>query len=817
MSTEERTSTESASGTSVRVDDRGKRSKRIARIRQGLPRRMSMSKSERPVPVMNNTRGMSQHSETLSEDTASMTSSKSQPYEIHRSELDSHTPAGPSPEDPMIPRRIVQWITRVANSSEQLSPDTPNSTKPKSSVIPEPFSEPSQPHRGVRRRGHHRITRPIPANTSGNRLGQLSERLTLMRDRSRLWQMASDTTLKLHGTDPGVWLLGTYFGDPEPESSPAMDPSEASTESVHGSTSETTSEAVDNVRSHNAWRRLLYDHLRTLVWCTYRSHFPPIAQDGYIGADEEATSAAVSAATEELCIPKPTSTKSPSADGHEQDPNSDPPQSLMQFLARSREVLQNTGTTRDWLINQLESRGWQLPGLLAQLPITSALLSRNELSSPTMIAAKIQAILGAVEHDVLMALRRPLAANVPMARLRSLAANWGGDTGLPGLWSYVRAIYQSVSSITQPNGPSCDTGWGCMLRTAQSLLATSLIRVHLGRDWTLPKTVDGQIQWRSDEEHAKYARILSLFYDDPSSACPFSVHRLAAEGKRLGIEVGSWFGPSTVAKALERLAKPTHLGITLFVTNDGTLYQDELLEAAHNWDCPVLVLVAQRIGLEEVPKPYRCALKSTFAMPQSVGVAGGRPSSSVYFVGTQRDQLLYLDPHTTRPSVPFRHVPPSLTGIEVLEKHQSDSEKHQLLTSWYCHAYSTHELASYRPAQTQLMPLSVVDPSILMGFVLHSENDWLEFRQAAEQLPAPVIHIAEHRPDYAKHPPENRGSAEISVEEGKWDSQTEHCTGEPSETNTQETLENGKSSIDLDAKLAQSLKQDLDLDPEWVL
>ena len=46
-----------------------------------------------------------------------------------------------------------------------------------------------------------------------------------------------------------------------------------------------------------------------------------------------------------------------------------------------------------------------------------------------------------------------------------------------------------------------------------------------------------------------------------------------------------------------------------------------------------------------------------YTFPQSVGIAGGRPSSSYYFVGSQADNLFYLDPHNTRPAIPLRPVP----------------------------------------------------------------------------------------------------------------------------------------------------------------
>ena len=53
--------------------------------------------------------------------------------------------------------------------------------------------------------------------------------------------------------------------------------------------------------------------------------------------------------------------------------------------------------------------------------------------------------------------------------------------------------------------------------------------------------------------------------------------------------------------------------------------------------------------------------KALYTLPQSVGIAGGRPSSSYYFVGSQADNLFYLDPHHTRATVPLR--PPTQTQI----------------------------------------------------------------------------------------------------------------------------------------------------------
>jgi cysteine protease ATG4 len=49
--------------------------------------------------------------------------------------------------------------------------------------------------------------------------------------------------------------------------------------------------------------------------------------------------------------------------------------------------------------------------------------------------------------------------------------------------------------------------------------------------------------------------------------------------------------------------------------------------------------------------------KALFTFPQSVGIAGGRPSSSYYFVASQAGSLFYLDPHITRAAIPLE-IPP---------------------------------------------------------------------------------------------------------------------------------------------------------------
>ncbi|KAG8925659.1 Cysteine protease atg4 [Tulasnella sp. 418] len=231
-----------------------------------------------------------------------------------------------------------------------------------------------------------------------------------------------------------------------------------------------------------------------------------------------------------------------------------------------------------------------------------------------------------------------------------------------------------------------DTGWGCMLRTGQSLLANALIHLHLSRDWRRP------LQPSMTEEYATYVKILTWFLDSPSPQCPFGVHRMALAGKDLGKDVGSWFGPSTAAGAIKTLAFAfPECQLAVSVAPDGVVFESDVY-AASNWHSlgsssrrqkwgqkSVLVLVGIRLGIDAVHPVYYEGIKSIFKWPQSVGISGGRPSSSYYFVGEQAGSLFYLDPHHTRVAVPLRSPPtptsPAMTANSQLESDDVEKEK----------------------------------------------------------------------------------------------------------------------------------------------
>jgi cysteine protease ATG4 len=95
-----------------------------------------------------------------------------------------------------------------------------------------------------------------------------------------------------------------------------------------------------------------------------------------------------------------------------------------------------------------------------------------------------------------------------------------------------------LRNLGNQGGFSSDTGWGCMIRSAQSLLANALAVTKFGRDW------------RKGEREQEHKDLLALFADTPDA--PFSIHRFVEHGAQAcGKHPGEWFGPSAAARCLQ--------------------------------------------------------------------------------------------------------------------------------------------------------------------------------------------------------------------------------------------------------------------------
>lgn len=291
-----------------------------------------------------------------------------------------------------------------------------------------------------------------------------------------------------------------------------------------------------------------------------------------------------------------------------------------------------------------------------------------------------------------------------------------------------------LRSLAEKDGFSSDTGWGCMIRTGQSMLANTLLMLRLGRDWRYKSQPTTQEPGSPTPSTVKEAEILSLFADAPSA--PFSIHRFVNHGATAcGKHPGQWFGPSATASCIAALSTEcADAGLRVYVTpSTSDVYEDRFRSIAarsptDSTITPTLILLGIRLGLDRITPVYHEALKRSLTYPQSIGIAGGRPSSSHYFVGVQNDTFFYLDPHETRAALPY---------------HSSPSE------------YTAEEIALCHTRRLRGLKVTDMDPSMLMGFLIKDEQDWEDWkRRLSEVRGKKIVNI------YAKEPPVPGQSAE---------------------------------------------------------
>lgn len=284
-----------------------------------------------------------------------------------------------------------------------------------------------------------------------------------------------------------------------------------------------------------------------------------------------------------------------------------------------------------------------------------------------------------------------------------------------------------LRNLAEKEGFSSDTGWGCMIRSGQSLLANALIILQLGRDWRMQKRKT-QTQIRNE------SHIVSLFADDPRA--PFSIHRFVQHGaSACGKHPGQWFGPSATASCIKELsAECAAAGLRVYATsNTSDVYEDRFRSIASSTTDtdssasikPTLILLGIRLGPDRITPVYYEALKSSLTYPQSIGIAGGRPSSSHYFVGCQGETFFYLDPHITQPALAFRT--PS--------KPDDDA------------TYTEQELAAVHTRRLRGVKINEMDPSMLIGFLIKDEADWDDWKMRVRQVKGkPIVNVWEKEP-----------------------------------------------------------------------
>lgn len=314
------------------------------------------------------------------------------------------------------------------------------------------------------------------------------------------------------------------------------------------------------------------------------------------------------------------------------------------------------------------------------------------------------------------------------------------------IWMTYRKDFAAMPAEmrTSPNSPSnsgsytSDCGWGCMIRSGQMLLAQALVIHFLGRSWRF----DPNTQIFSTTEDHIHRKIVRWFGDQLSKASPFSIHKLVELGKRNGKKVGEWYGPGSVAHVLKDAVKEAAkdnidlASLHVYVSQDCTVYNQDIFDECYSneiqtvpWQSnanslsptrsrskiitwkQLILLIPLRLGHEKLNPIYSDCLKAMLSLEWCIGIIGGRPKHSLYFVGYQEEKLIHLDPHYCQDLVDVN-----------LENFP--------LTSFHCRS-------------ARKMKISKMDPSCCIGFYLSSREEYDRFQSTVQPYLQPLQNYSE--------------------------------------------------------------------------
>jgi cysteine protease ATG4 len=220
------------------------------------------------------------------------------------------------------------------------------------------------------------------------------------------------------------------------------------------------------------------------------------------------------------------------------------------------------------------------------------------------------------------------------------------------------------------SGLTSDSGWGCCYRTSQAVVAQFVFRLN------------EEFPSIYADKFGESTHRLSLFDDVPTAV--FGLHRLVLESEKLGLAVGKWAKPTSIAKAIHVVCGQLQIGC---IVSEGFSISRGQMECPF----PALLLIPGLFGLGKFDLAYLPFLQLCLCAENSLGFVTGKRNSSYYIAGFDSKHFAYFDPHTRQHAV-----------------------------------VSSDGFPSYYSLNPCLISFADINPSILLAFFVRTPEDLLD-------------------------------------------------------------------------------------------
>jgi hypothetical protein len=264
-----------------------------------------------------------------------------------------------------------------------------------------------------------------------------------------------------------------------------------------------------------------------------------------------------------------------------------------------------------------------------------------------------------------------------------------------------RNEFPSIKSSKTNKNYTSDCGWGCMIRSAQMILARGIQKLISqksieGMRQTILLFADNPLNYSELKEDELFINVIdnvieSLCEVDVSDeykselikatsstdyvkfiTAPFSIRNICQLGESYNKGPGEWFSDVNCIHIFQQINNQFNPldNMKILYFPEGVIYNQDIVrdcfeetetktdeenklddsvfnigDKFYRFKNPFLIFVSFRLGLDKITPEYYDAVKEIFNIPNNLGIIGGRGDSAHYFIGTADNCLLYLDPH----------------------------------------------------------------------------------------------------------------------------------------------------------------------------